>query len=152
CHSFSFHPKRLADPIVHVAARPGSLYISPYSPSDDRPPSSDDDPTLAPMSPLDPAPPAFKRPRSNPLVSSLPSYLDMNPTEIHKLLHDGRQIPSPFAYTAVQLGEIAYDVFAAIVDYFQMYSPSSDQEAAARVHLITQVQDHFNVFLKSDAA
>ncbi|KNZ64126.1 hypothetical protein VP01_10649g1, partial [Puccinia sorghi] len=152
--SFSFSPERRVHPVVHVASQPGPLYVSPYSPSVDHPASSnDDDRTLAPMSPRDPAPPAFKRPRfDNPLVSSLPRYLDMTPEQIHRLLHNGRPNHSPFAYTANQLNEIAFDVFTEIVDYFHMYSPSSDQEAAARVHLITRVQDHFNVFLKTDNA
>ncbi|OAV86693.1 hypothetical protein PTTG_01114 [Puccinia triticina 1-1 BBBD Race 1] len=106
--------------IPYIKSQPGPLYESPYKGSSEAASS-----TVYPSSnQSSDAPPAFKRIRSESMESA-----------------------SPFNN---QLKEIAHCILLDIFDFFNFYAPCSPQEASAHVYIITQIQKHFNVFLKSE--
>ncbi|EFP89592.1 uncharacterized protein PGTG_15741 [Puccinia graminis f. sp. tritici CRL 75-36-700-3] len=157
-HPVSPKTKTPGDRIVHLVSRVSGTYQSPYPLSSEKgssvPPSSkSDESTIGPMSPRHDAPPAFKRSRIesdrpfSPLNTT--DYLDLSPSQIDELLHEGKEFPTRFIYNAEQLNEIAHCCLIDLIDFFNFYAPGSPQEASARVHLVTRHQGHFNAFLKA---
>jgi hypothetical protein len=77
------------------------------------------------------------------------NHLNLNPSQIDELLHEVKEFPTRFIYNSEQRNKITHSCLIDLIDFFIFYAPDSPQEAAARVHLITWLQEHFNAFLKA---
>ncbi|KAA1101510.1 hypothetical protein PGT21_023039 [Puccinia graminis f. sp. tritici] len=148
-HPVSPKTRAPTDRVVHLISRVGPAYQSPYPPSKStsgEPSSGDEESTVGPMSPRDNAPPAFKRSRMESDRPFLPlnttDYLDLTPSQLDELLHEGKEFPTRFVYNAEQLNEIAHCCLIDLIDFFNFYAPGSPQEASAQDNQKTRAQNH----------